>query len=126
MTGTPEFPSVYGLVTIIATDTHGYYATVYLTIKIADYRVKFRKGRYQDVTIYEYRPFTFSIDDSIFYDGLDSSTLVLFASTQSELFLPEWLNFDPVSRIFYGTSAPKMGTVQNVRIRAMNQKSHDS
>ena len=60
---------MYGLMTIIATDTHGYYTTVYLTIKIEDFRVKYRKGKYRDVTIYEYRPFTFSLDDSILYDG---------------------------------------------------------
>lgn len=51
---------------------------------------------------------------------------MLFASTQADLSLPEWLNFDPVSRTFYGSSAPNLGTVQMVRIRAMNQKSHDS
>lgn len=80
LTGKPEFPAVYGLITLTATDTHGFYATAYLTIKIEDYRVKYRKGRFKDQIFYEQQPFKFALDDSIFYDGKDSSTLVLFAS----------------------------------------------
>jgi hypothetical protein len=34
----------------------------------------------------------------------NSKTLIMFASTESDTALPDWLHFDPVSRVFYGTA----------------------
>ena len=48
----------------------------------------------------------------------------MYASTEEDAALPEWLHFNPVSRGFYGT-APSSQTFK-VQLRAINQYSHTS
>jgi hypothetical protein len=73
------------MVSIRATDTHGYYADAYITIKVMDYRVKYRNGRaFQDFEILEQRYFTFTVQDDVFYVPEDTNPLVMFASTLSD------------------------------------------
>jgi len=40
----------------------------------------------------------------VFYDALKENTLIMYASTEEDAALPEWLHFNPVSRGFYGTA----------------------
>jgi len=73
------------LLTVQATDPHGYSAKAYITIVIQNYEVMRRRkgdldGRFPDVSIYEKRRFTFRLNDTLFYTNLGPNTLIFFAS----------------------------------------------
>jgi hypothetical protein len=77
------------------------------------------------VSVLEHKPFSFKIRDDTFYDQKEQGTLILFATDLGDTKLPNWINFDPTSGVFYGT-APSKGTTQKIKIRAINKFSHDS
>lgn len=112
------------LITVRATDPHGYYTDAFITILIQDYQVMRRKteafkGKYPDVNIYEHRRFVIPLSKSVFYTILGSDTLVFFASDMADITLPSWIKFNPVSLTFSGI-APEAYLTIPVQIRAMN------
>ena len=107
LAGTPPRTATLGLLTFTATDPHGSYASLYLTLKIIETAPTHRKNTLQISSIeyvYSEQRFAFGVPDGMFFDAGDGSTLVLFVSTEYDSALPKWIKFDPLSRNFYGVA----------------------
>ena len=80
--GTPSTLTTFGSIEFTATDPYGYTASFYLTITVVNGMPLLRQQYpLPPVYIMESQEFIFVIDQSLFVDPYNSSTLIVFAST---------------------------------------------
>ena len=100
-------PGVLPLLSVVAADVHGATAEAYITISIDDYMPSQRSPLKQRVfpsvvNLTEMHFFTLEIPDNSFYDPQGSKPLVFFVEDPAGTPLPSWIQFNPMTRNFYG------------------------